>query len=335
MDKENFIMLNTSLISKDTNNNLQVLSDEVFSVYVALMIEHLKASFLKNSTFIVNATNLSFDLYNQDSVTKDRNKAMSINLRNLFKQTNIKYYTTPIQGYYEINTESMEYNKIVDSEKKIFTKVPVDGIMKIYQSAFKGKKRLLRYYCYLLAKVSGKKKKVAFATRKEIYESLGYASDTVTKYNKVLEELELIKFYDKFIAVRPDVYKGTIFSTWDNQQYIDSYIEEKFHNVPKLNKAEISYHKSMMMKYRNLEKGKEYPFEELREIWKFVTESNSKNQMIINSSNSTDKEKEQAKAHLLDGEILENARRKLDAEGKVPKIKQMYGRTYYVREEQN
>ena len=328
-------MLNSSLVTKDTTNTLKILNDEEFSVYISLMLKQRQAKLINRKTFVVNPTILSFELFRSEEVNRKRNESMSINLRNLLKQTNIKYYTTPIQGYYEINIESMEYDKIVDSEQKIFTKVPVDGIMKIYQSTYKGKKRLLRYYCYLLAKVSGKKKKVDFATRKEIYESLGYASDTVTKYNKILEELELIKFYDKLIAVRPDLYKGTIFSTWDNQQFIDSYIEDKLRNVPKLNKAEISYHKSMMMKYRNLEKGKEYPFEELRELWKFVTESNSKNQMIINSSNSTDKEKEQAKAHLLDGEILENARRKLDAEGKVPKIKQMYGRTYYVREEQN
>lgn len=316
-------MLNSSLVTKDATNTLKILNDEEFSVYISLMLKQRQAKLINRETFVVNPTILSFELFRSEEVNRKRNESMSINLRNLFKQTNIKYYTTPIQGYYEINIESMEYDKIVDSEKKIFTQVPVDGIMKIYQSTYKGKKRLLRYYCYLLAKVSGKKKKVDFATRKEIYESLGYASDTVTKYNKVLEELKLIKFYDKLIAVRPDLYKGTIFSTWDNQQFIDSYIEDKLRNVPKLNKAEISYHKSMMMKYRNLEKGKEYPFEELRELWKFVTESNSKNQMIIKSSNSTDKQKEQAKAHLLDGEILENARRKLDAEGKVPKIKKM------------
>lgn len=299
------IRLSTNLI-RVTTPDVQTISDNSFLSYVALMQEGLKSQLISQPVFVANMTQLAFNIEpDPEKVDYNKIKLMHEGFKELVEKTNIKCKPTQFNSFYYIKTDSLDIDNIVSSDNSYYVPLSIDDVQKICSSKYSFKKRLLRYYCCLLSLIVGKKEKIAFVTLGTASQLSGYSQSSCVKYNKALEELELLSFYDKHLAKGSEYYEGNVFSTWKYRYLVKEYVAKHYPECNQIPKKTVSERKSLKMKYYEMLKGRRYDKETTKKIKEYICNSNKYNQEIIDDLNSTEAQVERAEKSLLDESIFE------------------------------
>lgn len=266
------------------------------------MKEQLKNQLVGSAKFVISLTQLVGDVNsNIDNATYDDIKFMSNGFKELAEKTNLKQRKVKFNSYYYIKTNSLSYNNILSDDKPIFVPVPLDAVNKILNTDLSFKKRLLRYYCCLMSLLSGKKDSIGFVTLNTASHLSGYSVKSCIKYNKDLEKLQLIAFYDKHLATGSEHYMGNVFAEWSSRNLIPDYVQKYYPTYKQIEKLSVAERKSLKMKaHQVIDKGKTYDKDTMEQIKDYIEQSNRYNQEIIDDAFSTDTEIKKAQKRMFD-----------------------------------
>lgn len=203
---------------------------------------------------------------------------------------------------YVIKTDSLQ----VDVKHEKFIIADSNDIRTIMDSGHILRVSLVRYYIYLMRTINadikvygydGKSRKNVVGNQAQDY--LAYimraSIPTVRRYNKLLEDMKVIYIHrpKDFIVHEGGVRQmKNVYGRYADREYIDKYAEslkEQLHSYnhfkPRLDEANNKRRLSKM--YFWLCKGKEYPEDEVREIYEYVVADNKMYRNLAESESDT------------------------------------------------
>ncbi len=305
ISNKTLLFFNTDLV-RVCNFQKPIISDNAFWCYVSLLVEQIKAKTTKQIDFYCNTTLLALNMSIQDDIDKNTVSFIKKGFNELTAKTNIKFKQTQFNGHYLIKTDSLDYDKVIETDNQTyFVPVELSTIQRICKSNYPFKKRLLRYYCCLLSLVVGKNEQVSFVSLKTAADLSGYSETSCVKYNKVLQDLQLIAFYDKHLATGSEHYLGNVFATWDSRSAMENYVEQYYPKCKQVPKTDTNKRKSLVMKYYRMLNGKQYDRQTTKKIKEYIVNRNKYYTDIIDDVRSTEAQIKNAESKLLDESIFE------------------------------
>lgn len=239
-------------------------------------------------------------LYGNTDFSQKRISALSKGIQELIEHTD-----TGIQAQkykFEYLYEAKKLRASVGNGH--FVSVDIADIRTIYNSSFKMKHNLLRYYLFILSTILTKKEVsiskfdtkigcIGYMYQRTIREKLGISESAQLTYNSVLHDLKLlyitqydIKFHKKdgTFGSAPSVY-----GRYEDREYVEAYVKQHYPQAVEANiKAKTNYHKSMVMKYNEICKGRKYDTNTMWEVLQYITNMNNESQELIRNLENSD-----------------------------------------------
>lgn len=289
-------------MSKDIIENSD-LSSSALAAYVGMTI----LAITDYDSFYTNTRNIYYSLQRKETSESRKLKIIQDGVDELIEKTNLKIKKGYCNGSYICNTDS--FRPKVQQGK--FMNIDTSEIEKIFSCSFKMKYNLLRYYLFVLSTILRKKEIRISATRKKtncigcmyqkmIRDKLNISQSAQITYNEILQkDLKLIYFTEyNLLYHKKDGSFGSAISAYgryEDREYVEAYVKQKCpHTVEARKKNAVNYHRSMIMKYNEICRGRIYDTNTIWEVADYVTNLNNKSYDLIKNlenSNNPNKKK--------------------------------------------
>lgn len=269
------------------------LSTYAFISYFGLLISK---GIQTDTTVFINAHIIAYNVLGNDNSTKRHLSLFAQGIQELSALGYVKLQSS-LHPKYQLATILPQ-----EENNKYYTCIPIDAFRKIANV----NKAVCRYYCLLLSLLVGKQDTcVAKWTLESLQEQSGLSKDTVIKYNRLLADLKVIYFYDKYVYDNRGKCQSTIFSQWEHKNEVRKYINHYYpDNVP-VSKDTVNQRRSYAMMYRWLCDGKQYDVETLEKVKEYSVNHNRQIQTKIDNPNASDVEREYLRTKLFDLSVFE------------------------------
>ena len=245
-------------------------------------------------SFYSDIRTIHYSLYRAETDNSRTLLSMQTGIEELIEKTDLKIKKGKTKGSYICDTDLFR-PKVQEGR---FINVDTSEIYTIYSSTFKMKHNLLRYYLFVLTTIlhnkeiylseSDKKSNcIGYMYQRVIREKLNISKSTQLTYNDILQnDLKLLYMTDYELTYRKkDGTFGSapsIYSRYEDRNYVDAYVKQTYPQpVEAHKKASRSYHRSMIMKYNAICKGKQYEKKILQEVKEYVTKYNEQIYQLI------------------------------------------------------
>ena len=286
------------MVDDAITRNTDINSQE-YSAYIALLIT---LGNKPTSTMLVNCHTLCYALDNSLPISRKTLSVMNTSIAGLMDKTTLDITLTSHKSVYLI--DSMKFHTF----SGYASKVPIESVYTIMNSAYKGKKSLLKYYILLLSLLAGKKEDCILAAKwtiRELSNRSGLCSQTVIEYNKLLVELELIYFFDKYLFDNEGKCQSTIFAKWKHKHHVQRYVNRYFPYGVISSKSTTNEKRAYALMYRWLCKGKQYDNDTVALIKEYVTTRNQQIKTRLDNPDVLEEEKQELVKQLLDETIFD------------------------------
>lgn len=283
---ENFIRVNEQ-IYKDLN-----VSTYAFLSYIGLLM-HKGIS--TDELVFFSSHNIAYQIFGDDTFTRKHLNLFAQGIKELNKSGYIDLSTSKHSHYY--------YAKINNDGSPYYTCININDFRKVAHAS----KAACKYYCLLLSLLAGKKTILASKwTIDAIQELSGLSENIIYKYNRILSDVQVIYFYDKYIFDNEGKCQSAIFATWENREHVQRYIDQYYSKgIQHYSKEETNQKRAYATKYRWLCQGKQYDQDTILAIKEYVVAHNKKIQEKLNNPNLSDKDRLYWSEKLLDETIFE------------------------------
>lgn len=248
-----------------------------FSCYIALLIQRgLNGNFAKS--MLTSRTDMCFYLVNNLEEDNGLVKHISHGVKHL-SDIGINFDVHSKKSKYIINMS--EFKDLENYDVDCYVDIELDDLHKIYNINSPYRFRLARYYMFLCSLLTDTNQSVGQWNLDKLCELLKLPPQTVHLYDRYLKRLEIMDCDDFFVVQINGTYQPHFFAQWKDKELMQQAIED-FNSIVSV--KDISDGRKMWQKYQWLLKGKEYSYDEIKQIYVYILEQYKHNSFIANNA---------------------------------------------------